>query len=86
MTWDEVAALPAGQVTALNAFAELGAQVQSAPAGTVIVPTRTYSNAKASNAGIASLRDLVSVTSAGANFTLAYHRKQAILAYDAANP
>lgn len=88
MTWNQLAALPAGQVAALNGFAALGAQVQSAAPGTVnsIVPPDTYSHAKSGQAGIADLRDLVAVTMLGVNFTLNYYRKQAQDAFDAANP
>jgi hypothetical protein len=88
MTWEQVAALSAAQVSVLNDLATFGQQYQSAPAGTAgsLVPPRGYSVTKQAEAGMKDLRDLVSITQAGVNAARAYYRKQAIDAFEAANP
>lgn len=88
MRWENLSALSPGQVTVLDAFADFGTLIRSTPPAQVdsLVPTQTYSQAKAGAAGIKDLQDLISLTQQGINQTLTYFRKQALAAYDAANP
>lgn len=88
MTWADLT-ISAGQRTVLDGFATLGAQVQAAQtpeARDAIVPPQTYSQAKAASAGITDLRALMAITWVGISHTLNYYRKQALAAFDAANP
>jgi hypothetical protein len=88
MRWEDLTALSAAQVAALNALADFGALVRSTPPAQVdaLVPTRTYSNAKAGQAGIKDLQDLIGLTQQGISATLSYYRRKAVTDYDAANP
>lgn len=88
MRWENLTSLSAGQITALDALLDFGSLVRSTPPAQqdALVPTRSYSNAKAGAAGIADLQAMISLTQQGINATLSYYRKKALADFDAANP
>jgi hypothetical protein len=88
MRWEDMTNLSGAQVTALDAFLDFGTTVRNTAPNQVdsLVPTRTYSNAKAAAAGIADLLAMISLTQQGIQQTMTYYRKKALSDFEAANP
>lgn len=86
-TWSEFTFLSAAQRTALQGFADLGAQVKGPPNGeTGPTPSPTFSQTKTADVGFLPYEDLFKVTRRGIRYAMAFYRRKAVKDFEDANP